>query len=212
MRNFIFRKIIYSVCYKAFGTCEYFVNYDDFLVAPDRVFFLKSLHADVIIHVFPNKEIAIAASRAGIPLRIGTSHRLFHLFTCNKLIGLSRKNSPLHEALLNVKLLKGLGIPGNFALTELPSFYGFSKLPVLPHSIEGLIDKKKFNLILHPFSNASAREWPLKSYTDLIDQLDKNRFNLFVTGLKPQSKDHEIWLTNLPQQINNLTGNYLLTN
>lgn len=65
---------------------------------------------------------------------------------------------------------------------------------------------KKFNLILHPFSNASAREWPLKSYTDLIDQLDKNRFNLFVTGLKPQSKDHEIWLTNLPQQINNLTG------
>jgi ADP-heptose:LPS heptosyltransferase len=39
---------------------------------------------DCIIHVFPNKEIASLAKKAKIPIRIGTSHRLFHLLTFSK--------------------------------------------------------------------------------------------------------------------------------
>src|SRR5687767_12014805 len=33
----------------------------------------KSLNADCLIHVFPNKQVASLTKKAGIPLRIGTS-------------------------------------------------------------------------------------------------------------------------------------------
>ena len=63
---------------------------------------------DAIIHVFPNKEIALWAKKTKIPLRIGTNRRFFHLTTCNKLVNLTRKNSGYHESQLNLKLLKPL--------------------------------------------------------------------------------------------------------
>jgi len=70
----------------------------------------KKLNIDVFIHVFPVKEIASAVHKAKIPIRIGTSHRIYHLITCNKLINLGRKNSKLHEAQLNLKMLESLNI------------------------------------------------------------------------------------------------------
>ena len=51
----------------------------------------KELKADAIIHVFPNKEIAALAKKARIPMRIGTSHRSFHLLSC-----CMRRQSPFH--------------------------------------------------------------------------------------------------------------------
>ena len=69
---------------------------------------LKATGADVIIHAFPCAAIAQLAKSAGIQLRIGTSGRLFHLLTCNRIIWLSRRRSRLHEAQLNLKLLNGL--------------------------------------------------------------------------------------------------------
>ncbi len=68
---------------------------------------------DAIIHVFPRKDIARKAFRAGIPLRIGTSSRPYHWTTCNKLIRLNRRHSDLHEAQLNTKLLAPLGVVGD---------------------------------------------------------------------------------------------------
>ena len=59
---------------------------------------LQQLKADCIIHVFPNKKLAFLAKKAKIPMRIGTSHRVFHLFTCNERPSFTRKNSSLHES------------------------------------------------------------------------------------------------------------------
>ena len=47
--------------------------------------FLKEVRADAMLHVFPRPDIARAALVAGIPLRIGTSHRWYHWLTCNAL-------------------------------------------------------------------------------------------------------------------------------
>jgi heptosyltransferase-3 len=93
--------------------------------------FLKSKNIDTIIHVFPKKKIARFAKKAGIRNRIGTTNRLYHWFTCNKLLGLSRKNSHLHETQLNIKLLKPFGIKSPYELNEIYNFYGFKAKEIL---------------------------------------------------------------------------------
>jgi ADP-heptose:LPS heptosyltransferase len=58
--------------------------------------FFSYINATTIVHVFPRKEIARLAKAAGIEKRIGTSHRIYHWWTCNKLVNLGRKRSNLH--------------------------------------------------------------------------------------------------------------------
>ena len=76
----------------------------------ERVRFFKEKNIDTAIHVFPNKEIASLLRRAQIPHRIGTSHRVYHLLTCNLRPNFTRKNSELHESQLNFELLRHLGV------------------------------------------------------------------------------------------------------
>ena len=85
---------------------------------------LYGLRADIIIHVFPVKEICRAAKMARIPVRIATAGRSFPWFTCNRLLHIPRKNSSLHEAQLNLKMLKPLGIDREFGLEEIAGLYG----------------------------------------------------------------------------------------
>lgn len=142
---------------------------------------LRALRADAIVHVLPRKEIAVAAKKAGIKTRIGTSHRLFHLLTCNKLIKLGRKNSDLHEAQLNIKLLKPLGITTDVLLDEVHNYYGW-KSAAIHDEVKPFISSEKFNLILHPKSKGSAIDWKLNNFYALAKQLDKEKFNIILTG------------------------------
>ena len=143
---------------------------------------IRSVEADVIIHVFPVKEIAELAKEASIPQRVGTSHRLYHLTTCNKLINLGRKNSDLHEAQLNIKLLKPLGIETDLEKDSISDLYNLKEPEIETSYIRELIDSSRFNLILHPKSKGSAREWGLENYSKLIETLSVDKFKIFVTG------------------------------
>jgi ADP-heptose:LPS heptosyltransferase len=147
---------------------------------------LRSIQADVIIHVYPNRKIARAAKQAGIPLRIGTSHRIFHWWTCNKLVNLGRRNSPLHEAQLNLKLLAPLNRETDFSLHQIPDHYGWKKEPV--KKFDQYLQKEKFNLILHTKSRGSAREWPLKNFLELAQSLSGNSVNILISGTKEEGK------------------------
>ncbi|MBL4657239.1 MAG: glycosyltransferase family 9 protein, partial [Flavobacteriales bacterium] len=130
--------------------------------------------------------IAKLAKKAGIPIRIGTSHRVYHLNTCNKLINLGRKNSDLHEAQLNLKLLAPLGIEGDTSMEDIPDLYGFQSGGELSSETKGALDKSKFNLIIHPRSKGSAREWGLENYSTLLKLLPKDKFNVILTGTKEE--------------------------
>src|SRR5580658_791432 len=79
-----------------------FIDISDFLT---REILIGNQKPAAILHVFPVPEIARRAKKLEIPLRIGTTNRIYHWFTCNRLIRLSRRNSVLHEAQLNLKLL-----------------------------------------------------------------------------------------------------------
>jgi heptosyltransferase-3 len=183
-----------------------FINYDEMSQNAGAESWLKKINADAIIHVFPRKEIAYAARKAGIPMRIGTSHRIYHLITCNKLIALGRKNSELHEAQLNLKLLEPFGITDLPHLNEIHEYFGFSKIPLLPDSLKKLIDADKFNLIFHPSSNASAREWPLENYFQLIHLLDRKKFKIFITGQTQENILYNQWRKSLPDFVTDCTG------
>ena len=149
---------------------------------------LKKINPDYIIHVFPRKEIAIASKKAGIKNRVGTSGRIYHYYTCNRLVRFSRKRSDLHESQLNLKLLDPLNISSNTSFNELPELSGFAKIPALPDSLEGLIDNHKINVILHPKSKGSAVEWGLSNFFALIQALPEDRFKIFITGTEDEAK------------------------
>ncbi|TAH20374.1 MAG: lipopolysaccharide heptosyltransferase family protein [Cytophagales bacterium] len=168
---------------------------------------LKELQANAIIHVFPDKEIASLAKRVNIPIRIGTSHRLFHWFSCNKMVNLGRKNSDLHEAQLNLKLLQPLQLKTDYALSEIGKLYGMSKITPLPSEFQQLVSKEKFNLILHPKSKGSAREWNLENYQALIQLLPKEKFQFFITGTQAEGEK----IKNLLPSIFNFENVYDLT-
>ena len=116
---------------------------------------------DVVIHLFPNKKVAQWCKQAKIPMRIGTSHRFFHLLTCNFRPHFTRKRSDLHEAQLNFKLLAPLG------LTKVPTFLELSnklrfKTPDLNNQI---VDHDwSQTVLIHPKSNGSGAEYPLEKY------------------------------------------------
>jgi ADP-heptose:LPS heptosyltransferase len=149
---------------------------------PEQVKFLHNLQAGLILHVFPVKEIAHLAKRAGIPERMGSTGRLYHYTTCNRLVRLSRKNSPLHEAMLNIRLASGL-LPASMIPTEdIPGLFGMSRIKSLPDSLERLIDLNRFNLILHPKSKGSAREWGSPNFAKLSTILPVSDYKVFVTG------------------------------
>ncbi|MFN8115890.1 MAG: glycosyltransferase family 9 protein [Bacteroidia bacterium] len=184
-----------------------FVSYDDILKlnSSEQIETFKKLNATHIIHVFPVKEIAHLAKKAGIKNRIGTTNRLWHWFTCNVKISLSRKNSDLHEAQLNTKLLTPFGITKEFSLEELVSAYGFTKIPVLEKTYLDVIDKTRTTIILHPKSKGSAREWGLDNFSNLVTQLDKTKHQIFISGTAQEGELVKDLITKHPEAID-LTG------
>ena len=157
------------------------------LPSNEKVQKIIDLKIDVCLHVFPKKEIASLMKKAKIKNRIGTSHRAFHLLTCNHRLNFTRKKSDLHEAQLNFELLKPFG------LKEIPSFEEFSSSLSKSFTAPKIdLEKGFFNIknavILHPKSQGSALEWPLEKYKILAEKLlDKGEIVVF-TGTENEGK------------------------
>ncbi|MGL4909405.1 MAG: glycosyltransferase family 9 protein [Bacteroidales bacterium] len=163
----------------------------------------ENLHLDAIIHVLPNKQIARLAKNAHIPLRIGTTNRIHHWKSCNKLVPLSRRKSSLHEAQLNFKLAYPLGAKSDYTLAEVLSFQRFE----VPQKSFSIIDKQKFNIVLHPKSNGSGREWGLNNFAELIRLLPPNLFKIFITGTATEGDIiRQTLLGPFEDKVVNLTG------
>ncbi|MET3135013.1 ADP-heptose:LPS heptosyltransferase [Oxalobacteraceae bacterium GrIS 1.11] len=164
---------------------------------------------DAIIFAFPNRRLAQAAKRAGIRYRVGTSHRLFHWLTCNKLAHFSRARSALHEAQLNFSLLRPLGIRFTPPLAEVPALYGLSA-PQRPE-VDALFASHAFNLILHPKSNGNGREWPLHHYVELARLLQSDPgIRVWITGSAAEGAwlaEHGAALLQAPN-VSNICGKF----
>ncbi|MCS7004302.1 MAG: glycosyltransferase family 9 protein [Cytophagales bacterium] len=147
---------------------------------------LKSLQISTIFHVFPEKKIAQMAKQAQIPVRIGTGHRWFHWFLCNRLVFFSRKNSELHETQLNFQLLRAIGIKFIPSLSEIASL-NLLNVSFSSHVEQFFIKNTKFHWVIHPKSRGSAQEWDLKKYFELIVSL-RDKINFYVTGTQQEGE------------------------
>lgn len=142
----------------------------------------KAIKVNMILHVFPVKRIAKAAYKAKIPTRIGTNRRWYNWLYCNKLVNFSRKKSELHEAQLNMKLLKALNLKTDYSLPEIITLSQLNPAKDKPESVKNLLSPNKFNLIIHPGSNGNSKEWPLTSFAELAKALPKDQFQIIITG------------------------------
>jgi ADP-heptose:LPS heptosyltransferase len=175
-----------------------FLNLDDLLQQPDaaQLAALQAYTAAAIIHVFPNKTLARLAQRAKIPVRIGTRNRWQHWLTCNRLVALSRRHSPLHEAQLNLQLLQPLGlaeVPGPLEVAKLVRLQPVAPLPAQYQQLLQARQPGQLNVILHPRSRGSAREWGLDHFGQLARLLHQAGHRVFVTGTAAEGEELAEW-------------------
>lgn len=190
--------------------CTYvdqFIDLDALIQLPveEQILTLKKLSLDVVLHVFPNKHFAKICKAAAIPIRIGTSHRWYHWWTCNYWVHFSRKNSNLHEAQLNLKLLKPLHINFNPACSEISNFYGMENIEVLHPSFQQILHSDKIKIILHPKSKGSAREWGEENFGKLIQLLSPEKYQIFISGTATEGELLRDWMQPIPHVID-ITG------
>ena len=186
--------------------CKYvdeFIDVNDFLTKRITV---KGEKPAAIIHVLPKPDLAKRAKQLKIPVRIGTRNRLYHWLTCNKLVKLSRKNSELHEAQLNIILLSPLGITKEYSRAEIGHLYGLEKIETLDSEFASLIKNDRYNLILHPKSQGNGREWPIEKFIELVKMLDKKQFNIFVSGTEKERKKLATLFDTVGDDVTDMTG------
>jgi heptosyltransferase III len=190
--------------------CRHIDHFLDIGTFGDSIDAIRAMKIDTVIHVFPRRDIAALTAKAGIPHRVGTTGRLYHWFSCNHLVPLTRRRSRLHEAQLNLILLSGLGINKLYSLQEIPGLYGLTRIPPLKDEHRALLDRSKCNLILHPLSSGSGREWGLDNFRTLATLLPPEAVRIFITGTEKEGETiRSSGILDLPE-ITDLTGRFTL--
>ncbi len=143
--------------------------------------YLQSLDADCLLHVFPNRLLARIAKNARIPIRIGSVTRWFNFLTCNRWLWVHRRKLKLHEALMNLRVAKPLGIRSDYSISEI-SLMNLMKPNLVEGEFDEYLEKDRVNIVIHPGSRGHAPEWGVENFCKLIEQLDHAEFNIIVTG------------------------------
>ena len=189
-----------------------FLDLDELLHLPRaaQVAALRDYRAAAIVHVFPHRALAGLARRAGIPVRIGTRNRWWHWLSCNRLVRLSRRHSLLHESQLNLQLLQPLGagpVPPLEAVAELVRLEAAEPLAAPWRELLAQRRSGQLNVILHPRSRGSAREWGLDNFGQLARRLHRAGHRVFVTGTAAEGAELADWLRDHgPALAADLTG------
>ncbi len=184
-------------------------NIDEFI---DLNYFFKKevsvcgMKPEAILHLLPYAPVAKRAKELGIPIRIGTTHRLYHWHTCNRMVISGRKNSNLHEAQLNLKLLSALGIRRTFSLEDIYNAYELTGVQPLVPEFSSLPDIDKYNIILHPKSQGNAVEWGIENFISLIRLLNPQHYRIFISGIETDRKYIGRLFNEVGENVIDLTG------
>lgn len=162
---------------------DHFANWDDAaaLAPADQAAFLRALNADALIHAFPRKEVVLAAKAAGIPITVGTARRWHSFLRVTHRTWFSRKNSMLHEAALNLKLLEPLKLHPSLDPLVFGGWMGLrTPTELTPQAKDFLVHPK--TLLLHPLSHGSAVEWPVERFADLASRMADAGWSVGITA------------------------------
>jgi len=193
---------------------DHFINYDELeaLSKDEQINLIEQRKIDVIVHEFSNEKITALARQAGIKIRIGRTSKYYNFINCNKLVKLKRKSSDLHEAQQMIYLLKPLGAIHIPTIGTLANLYedSFKPRTELPVALNLYLNKDKFNLIIHPKSNGHGCEWVMDNFTQLIQELPQEKFNIIITGSASEHQLFKTWIPQLPDHVIDLSGKMTL--
>ena len=167
-----------------------FVNADEYHELRDTKSLFAELNLDAVVFALPDKFWMKAAHNAKVKVRIATGHRWYSWMWATHRPMFGRKNSPLHEAQLNLKLLQPLGLP------SIPDLERLGELTLL----KSTSSVGQNRLIIHPFSQGSALNWTLDEYDALVGMIKDEPWEVVVTGT---AKDAET--------LRQFKGKYLTT-
>ena len=159
----------------------------------ERIKLINSIDADVIIFVYPDREVMSLVAKSNISRRIATSHRTYSWRYASNLVNFSRKNSYLHEAQLNFLLLKPLQIDYLPSINELLQWYGKDKFyikPIPKDLINDFAISPYRPIIIHPGSMGSAPNLSPQHFLDLTNKLVELGENIYITG---NEKEGLLW-------------------
>ncbi|MCZ7557895.1 MAG: glycosyltransferase family 9 protein [Bacteroidia bacterium] len=157
------------------------------LYAPGFVTELRDRRIDVTFFAYPRPGLALAALRAGIPVRVGTAYRWFSpMFTHRRRE--HRRTGMAHESEYNLALLNPLGFeytkppPPRLRITDALSSTARELL-----AASGIREDERF-VVLHPGSGGSAKDWPPEYFGELAAHLLRDVYGLrvLVTGTEAE--------------------------
>jgi ADP-heptose:LPS heptosyltransferase len=186
------------------------LDWDDGAPAAERRRLVAAARADAVVHAFPRPRVAVAALAAGVPVRVGTSRRWYHWLTCNRLESLARRDSPWHEAQLNVRLARALLPRVDQPLDALVGLGRLTPRVAPPAAVAPLLAPDRFVLVVHPRSAGHGREWPLAAWARLVAALPAERYRVLVTGSAAEGEGMAGWLRALPPHAHDVTGRLTL--
>ncbi|TNF67272.1 MAG: glycosyltransferase family 9 protein [Gammaproteobacteria bacterium] len=184
------------------------INWDEIQEMPEEkaIEYIRSLGIDSVIHFHPNKAIARLMKKAKIPIRVGTSRRMYHFLYCNRWRNVSRSQSNLHETELDMMLLKPFTNKAYYTKDEIIALREFKSVNA-NEKVSSLIDKDKFNLIIHPKTRGEHIEWSPSFYAELICQLPQDKFKVFITGSQKEGeKVYQELIEPVAELVTDLTG------
>lgn len=165
---------------------------------------------DTVYFPRPRFNEAFAAYLAGVRNRIGTAFRIYSFLFNFKIKG-HRKVSEYHEAEYNTRMVESsLGMK---VKTELVSPYVD---PYLRIKMEDLanelgLDPGRKNIIIHPGSGGSARDYPVEKFAKTAKLLsDKNKYNIIITGSEDE-KSSALTIKNICPNCYDLSGKLSLS-
>lgn len=171
-----------------------FISYDELvsLGVSNASDYIKKYQIDSIIILKRNEYVLNLAKRIKIPHIVTNLKNYFwHSFSLNPLrwqivnVNFANKNETLHYAQKCLKFLKFYKIKCKVDRKKLCSSLRLN-VKDYPKIIE-ILDKKKFNLIIHLGTNGNTSEWPLSQFDLLIKRMPK-KVNIILTGTLEEKK------------------------
>ncbi|HWP81878.1 MAG TPA: glycosyltransferase family 9 protein [Bacteroidota bacterium] len=142
---------------------------------------LRQHNFDAVVVSYPTLRLALLMFLSRIPLRIGTGYRWYSFFF-NKRIYEHRKTAEKHESEYNISLLRALGI-SDMSVPLVKLEFSQEDEREAQKAMEKLaLSSAERVVVLHPGSGGSARDWSPDSFARLAQLLEKESYNVVVSG------------------------------
>ena len=163
---------------------------------------LKMNNYRVVVAMFPERQVCQLFNKANIPDRIGTVGR-FHSVFFNHHLFHSRKANQKHECEYNLDFLQFFR---DGETVRLPKVYPLEKDLNNARRILSEAGVDGEFVAIHPCSGGSADSWPLESFAQLAEKLEKTGHRVVFTGSADERPRIEEHLTGRRADLVNLSS------